>query len=91
MRLVVSYDISDDKKRTKVAGMLENFLTRVQLSVFEGELDAPVLVQLVKKALPLLDAETDSLRVYRLCGPCAARVDVYGAGVKIESEAVTIL
>ncbi|HEX4955817.1 MAG TPA: CRISPR-associated endonuclease Cas2 [Thermoanaerobaculia bacterium] len=91
MRFVVAYDISDDKKRTKVAEMLQNFLTRVQLSVFEGDLEPAVLARVVKKALPLLDVETDSIRVYRLCGTCAPRVDVYGAGVKIRTDEVTIL
>lgn len=81
MRTVVAYDISSDKQRRKVAKLLENFLTRVQLSVFEGELPAEVLGRAVRKALRHIDPETDSLRVYRLCGACAPRTDIYGRPV----------
>lgn len=91
MHVVVSYDIVDDKRRTKVAKVLENVLERVQKSVFEGDLPVEVLDRYVRKAVALLDGETDSLRVYRLCAACAPRVDVYGRGVAVAPEPVRIL
>jgi CRISPR-associated protein Cas2 len=39
MRVVVSYDISDDKRRRKVAQIMEGYGYRVQYSVFECDLD----------------------------------------------------
>lgn len=91
MKVVVTYDISEDRHRTKVANLLANVLTRVQLSVFEGDVPTEVLERWVGKAVRLLDEETDSLRVYHLCAACAPRVDVYGHGLVLEDEPVRIL
>ncbi|MCA9742068.1 CRISPR-associated endonuclease Cas2, partial [candidate division KSB1 bacterium] len=38
MLLLVSYDIVDDKQRTKLAKRLQNYGQRVQYSVFECDL-----------------------------------------------------
>ncbi|MGH9361780.1 MAG: CRISPR-associated endonuclease Cas2 [Thermoanaerobaculia bacterium] len=91
MRVVIAYDISSDRRRKKVADLLSNVLIRVQLSVFEGDVPPEVLERWVKKAVRLLDAETDSLRVYRLCAACAPRVDVYGLAMFLEGGPVRIL
>ena len=89
--VVVSYDISSDKHRQKVADLLGMILTRVQKSVFEGDLPPEVLQKSVERVLPHLAPETDSLRVYHLCAACAPRVDVYGCGIVPSTPAVQIL
>jgi CRISPR-associated endonuclease Cas2 len=43
VRVVVAYDASSDKKRQTVADLLERVLTRVQRSVFEGDLPPEVV------------------------------------------------
>jgi CRISPR-associated protein Cas2 len=92
MRVVVTYDISSDKSRLKVADLLEIVLTRVQLSVFEGDLPAEILQRSIERVLRHIDPETDSVRVYPLCASCAPRVDVYGRrGRVLEPSAVRIL
>lgn len=91
MKVVVSYDISSDRRRTKVANLLANILTRVQYSVFEGDVPPEVLERWVGKAARLLDEETDSLRVYHLCAACAPRIQVFGRGLHLENESVRIL
>ena len=91
MRVVVTYDISCDRSRTRVAGTLEAILTRVQYSVFEGDVPQRILKESIKKALTHMDPETDSIRVYRLCAACAPRVDAYGRSAPIDVDAVRIL
>ena len=92
VRAVVAYDVSLDRRRRKVAAALEAVLVRVQYSVFEGEVPSEVLAAAVGRAVGWLDLETDSLRVYRLCGACAERVEVFGRErVVVEHEAVRIL
>ncbi len=91
MRVVVAYDISNDRSRKKVADILGGVLTRVQYSVFEGEAPENVLAGAVRRALRFIEPETDSLRVYRLCADCARRVDAYGRGPNVCSEPVRIL
>ena len=92
MRVVVAYDVSLDQRRRKVAEALEAVLVRVQYSVFEGGVPSMVLAGAVGRAVGWLDLETDSLRVYRLCGACAKRVEVFGLEkVAVEHESVRIL
>ncbi len=91
MRVVVAYDISSDKKRHKAAELLLMVIPRVQESVFEGELPEGVLERTVKKLLPLLDPDTDSLRVYHLCAACSGKVDLYGRNPSLEAGPVRIL
>lgn len=91
MRVVVSYDIANDKRRKKVADLLEMVLTRVQLSVFEGDLPLELLSKSVERVLRLIDEETDSLRIYSLCAACVPRIDVYGRRVLANAEPVRIL
>jgi CRISPR-associated protein Cas2 len=91
MRVVVSYDIADDKRRKKAADLLEMVLTRVQLSVFEGDLPPEVLAKSIARVLQHIEEETDSLRVYPLCAACAPRIDVYGRRLLTDSSPVRIL
>jgi len=78
MRVVVSYDISDDAARRRVAQALHSVVGRVQYSVFDGQTDETALRPALHLALADIDAATDSIRVYRLCSACARRVDVFG-------------
>jgi CRISPR-associated protein Cas2 len=91
MRIIVAYDIREDRRRTRVAKLLEGVLTRVQLSVFEGEVPEDRLQYAVQVASRQIEDETDSIRVYRLCASCAGRVDVYGRTVEVEPSDVRIL
>ena len=83
MRVVVAYDVADDAARDRVRTSLESVLTRVQFSVFEGEVPAGPLRSAVRSALGHIDPATDSLRVYPLCGACAGRIDAYGRRVEV--------
>ena len=91
MRVVVCYDISEDATREKVAASLQDLLTRVQYSVFEGEPPPEALDARVKSALGLINPDTDSLRVYWLCAACAGRADTYGRQVEVTPPAVRVL
>ena len=60
-------------------------------SWFEGDVPREILERWMRKAVTLLDTETDSLRVYHLCAACAPKVDVYGRGLPFDESAVRIL
>jgi len=80
---VVSYDISDDGKRGKVARILEDYGRRVQYSVFECQLDERLLKELLGKLEPY-GKGGDSIRVYRLCQACRKKFILLGEGVVVE-------
>lgn len=88
---LVTYDISSDRHRQKIADLLHGALHRVQYSVFEGEPPAALLDETVKRCLPHLTAPTDSLRLYSLCAACAGRLRVHGLDPKTDPEPVEVL
>lgn len=67
MFIVVSYDISDDRRRTRVMNALKDFGRRVQYSVFECDLTAEQYKRLRTRLAGLLDRSEDNLRYYPLC------------------------
>ena len=87
---LLAYDISDDKRRARLAKWMEAVGDRVQNSVFEAWLTSAELEKLLAKAHKRLKKEEDSLRVYSLCDPCRKKVQHWGVvktvavpGVKI--------
>jgi CRISPR-associated protein Cas2 len=91
MYVVVTYDIEDDKRRTKLYKMLSGLGDHVQLSVFECVLDERKLKRLLERAEKLAIGETDSVRIYILCGHCLSRTIVLGAGPSAEEKEVFIV
>jgi len=85
MLYVISYDISVDRRRNKVAKLLEGFGQRVQYSVFECDLTEAQYAALQRKLRRWLKpGEGDSLRTYRLCAACVKTVVVEGPGPAVE-------
>lgn len=79
MRILVSYDISSDKRRRKVVKIMEGSGYRVQYSVFECQLNSRQLVQLQQRLRPLVDAaQGESIRFYPLPDDVAAKTIVLG-------------
>lgn len=80
MRTLVSYDISDDKRRRKVCKIMEGYGYRVQYSVFECELDDKKLKELWARLKPLVSKRgEESIRFYPLHSECADNVRVLGS------------
>ncbi len=79
MRIVVSYDISNDKRRRKVVKILEGTGFRMQYSVFECDLDRKQLATLKKRLKPYVEEQTtDSIRFYPLSKWSEERIEVFG-------------
>jgi len=78
--LVVSYDISDDKRRRKVMQAMEDYGARVQYSVFECRLLAAEIVKLKRRLRPLVRDPRDSVRFYYINAADITRIEVLGAG-----------
>jgi CRISPR-associated protein Cas2 len=74
MRLVVCYDVVQDRRRAKLHKRLRDFLEPVQKSVFEGDLPARRLPDLIEAVDLVIDHEVDNVRVYELCRGCVGLV-----------------
>lgn len=91
MRIVFSYDVSDDRRRARLAKGLKDFLVRVQYSVFEGEItpkDEDRLISLVHRELSL---DVDSVRIYHLCRGCAGAMRLFGTSIFAGKEGDEVL
>ena len=62
--VIVAYDIKDDKKRSKIAKVLESFGDRVQYSVFECILNKTKLGILKKSLMVFTLDEGESIVIY---------------------------
>ena len=78
MLTVIAYDVTDDRRRTKISNFLEDYGTRVNYSVFECELDRAEFAQLQARLTELIDPHTDRIVFYRLCEGCRDRRSAIG-------------
>ena len=84
--VVVSYDVADDRRRAKVAGILLGSGERVQFSVFECHLTREELESLRAKLTQVIAPAEDSVRFYALCERCRQSVIVEGKGTATEDH-----
>lgn len=84
--VVISYDVRCDKRRRKVAKMLEGHGTRVQYSVFEAWLQRKQIGELRLKLMRLITVE-DSIRFYFIGLENISRIIILGNG-KVTSDRI---
>ncbi|RMH78952.1 MAG: CRISPR-associated endonuclease Cas2 [Calditrichaeota bacterium] len=77
---VISYDIVEDRIRHRVMKLLKGFGFHVQKSVFECILTDGQIRRLRDRLQKLINQDTDSVRIYRLCGECRHNVEILGRG-----------
>ncbi|MEM9905170.1 MAG: CRISPR-associated endonuclease Cas2 [Cyanobacteria bacterium P01_D01_bin.44] len=81
MYFVISYDISDDKRRTKIHKILTSYGQWMQYSLFECDLTSAQYARLRNRLNKLIKPEEDSIRFYWLCECCKAKVERIGGEV----------
>ena len=91
MFVVVSYDVVDDRKRTKIAKAMKNYGERVQKSVFECRIDDQQFIKMKKALDSIMDMNEDSVRFYFLCKGCVERIEISGWGTVVEDEKLIIV
>jgi CRISPR-associated protein Cas2 len=87
MFCVVSYDISEDKRRTKIHKILSSYGQWMQFSVFECDLTTAQYAKLRSRLDRLIDATSDSIRIYFLCECCKGKVERIG-GEAIRDDSI---
>ena len=91
MFYLVSYDIPDDKRRTKLAKTLRDFGDRVQYSVFECILAKDLLAKMVERIGNIIAEEDDSVRIYSVCAQCEKVIKIIGKGEVTRDEDIYVL
>ncbi len=91
MFYLVSYDISDTPRRTRIAKILDDFGDRVQYSVFECLIDDVLLARMMSRLEKVAKEDEDSIRIYCLCGNCEKVIRIIGRGEVTKDRDVFIL
>jgi len=87
---VIAYDISNDRRRTKVHRTLCGFGEWTQYSLFECHLTAKEFVRLRGKLAGILNEEADSVRFYPLCASCENKVETVGSPKPGEKQVIVV-
>jgi CRISPR-associated protein Cas2 len=87
MHVVVTYDIPDDKRRTKIHSVLKSYGQWMQFSVFECSLTDTQYAKLRARLSKLVKSEEDSVRFYFLCACCQAKVERIG-GEQVRDDSI---
>lgn len=91
MQIVLVYDITDNKRRTRLRKTLLSFGTPVQYSVFECDLSPRQLARMEKAVRAVMQPHEDNVRYYRLCRSCAQGAEVFGGQPLTERKEVYVV
>lgn len=81
--VLVAYDITSDRLRSRLFQRLEASLTHVQKSVFEGPVSAADLARIRQAVRDESDPRTDTVRLYHLCSRCRDSTELYGTSLLV--------
>lgn len=78
MFIVVSYDIPDNKRRTKIMKTMKNYGAHVQYSVFECDLQPKPYKAMRVRLEKLISPKEDNIRFYFLDADAVAKIECIG-------------
>lgn len=79
MMYIVSYDITSDRLRNKVAKTIENYGKRIQYSVFECELTKSRYKKMYSELCKLMaDSPDGDIRIFSICERCQEKLQIIG-------------
>ena len=88
--IVVTYDIPDDRRRTRLHKRLKDFGDPVQYSVFECNLEPEMTKKMKAMVRKTIRVKSDKVRYYQLCAGCCAKIEILGPR-EAESESAALV
>ena len=88
---LVVYDISDDKRRTRLHKRLQDYGSPVQYSVFECLVDGDDFEKMRKMIRRTIKPRLDQVRTYRICETCLQKTWVSEASREVLHETTSIV
>jgi CRISPR-associated protein Cas2 len=86
MLIIVAYDVANPKRLKKISDCCKDFGIRVQYSVFECRMEAPMFDKLWERLCSIIHVEEDRIVAYPIHG--AARNQIRTLGTMVCSKAV---
>lgn len=74
---IVAYDIANDKRRNKLAKLLEQFGHRINYSVFECMLTPTQRKDVEKEIQAIINTKKDQVTIYRICVDCYTKTTYF--------------
>jgi CRISPR-associated protein Cas2 len=87
MHVVVTYDVPENKRRTKIHKVLKSYGQWMQFSVFECNLTEAEYTKLRLRLAKLIKPDQDSIRFYFLCACCQGKVERIG-GERVRDDSI---
>ncbi len=75
---LIIYDISDEKRLSKVAKVMEQYAIRVQKSVFEGTMPEVIKNKIKEKVKTIINPEEDYIVFFSICEQDWQKREKYG-------------
>lgn len=88
--MVVAYDIADNRRRQKIAKVLEQYGIRCNESVFECLLTEARIQKMQELLMKLADKDDDIILYYYLCLPCVMKRECIGKRTGFAPEIVIV-
>lgn len=88
---VVTYDVSDTRRRDKVVKIMESIGTRMNLSVFECMLTEKQYQTMVNRLEKIVVSGEDRINIYPLCTECFARIQYIPGFMQKASPKITVI
>lgn len=78
MFVVISCDIEDNRRRSKVCNEIKNYGEHIQYSVFECDISKIQIKKLKMNLNKIINKRQDNIRYYFLCQRCLYKLIIQG-------------
>ena len=89
--ILVVYDISRDRRRTKLHNRLKDFGSPVQYSVFECLLTGDEITAMKGSVRKIIKPRLDRVRYYPMCNRCLKGIDITSGPEVLHQAEVTVV
>jgi len=86
MIFLITYDITDNKRREKLSKFLEEIGVRLQYSVFECRINPKHLKNIKSEITKKINIAKDSVLIYQICASCVKSKIQIGKEYSIKFE-----
>ncbi|MCX7920374.1 MAG: CRISPR-associated endonuclease Cas2 [bacterium] len=91
LTIIVAYDIINDKRRRKIANVMEDYGDRIQYSVFECNLPQSRFEQMKQEISLAIEPKEDKVSFYFLCDACVTKKEYLGTCEIVQEPEVYII
>ncbi|RLB21062.1 MAG: CRISPR-associated endonuclease Cas2 [Deltaproteobacteria bacterium] len=89
--IIVTYDISDERRLQRIGKLMKDYGERILKSVFECTLSPKQFMRMKERIDKTIDHMEDSVRFYFVCDKCIKNVKISGPGQGFSKDEEVII